>query len=131
MSDRVNLVAPACPVECLPYLPNVRAIQYKLGPERLARLGNSIVLRLPVLQIGILTFSFFKKRSFRYENDDDRERRTFVNDEPLLTIVNDEPSLTIVNDDPSLMIINDDHFFQKDRYSFSKVQNEWVVFKND
>ena len=55
----------------------------------------------------------------------------FVNDEPLLTIVNDEPSLTIVNDDPSLMIINDDHFFQKDRYSFSKVQNEWVVFKND
>ena len=31
------------------YLPNVRAIQYKLGPERLTRLGNSNVLRLPVL----------------------------------------------------------------------------------
>ena len=29
-SDRVELVAPAC---FLIYLPNVRAIQYKLGPE--------------------------------------------------------------------------------------------------
>ena len=48
MSDRVNLVAPASPIECLPYLPNVRAIQFKLGPERLTRLGNSNVLRLPV-----------------------------------------------------------------------------------
>jgi len=48
-SDRVNLVAPACPIECLLYLPNVRAIQYKLGPERLTRLGNSKVLRLPVV----------------------------------------------------------------------------------
>ena len=50
-SDRVNLVAPASPIECLLYLPNVRAIQYKLGPERLTRLrivGNSNVLRLPV-----------------------------------------------------------------------------------
>ena len=27
MSDRVNLIAPASPVECLLYLPNVRAIQ--------------------------------------------------------------------------------------------------------
>ena len=48
-SDRVNLVAPAIPIECLLYLPNVRAIQYKLGPERLSRLGNSNVLRLPVI----------------------------------------------------------------------------------
>ena len=47
-SDRVNLVAPASPIDCLLYLPNVRAIQYKLGPERLTRLGNSNVLRLPV-----------------------------------------------------------------------------------
>ena len=47
-SDRVNLVAPASPFECILYLPNVRAIQYKLGPERLTRLGNSNVLRLPV-----------------------------------------------------------------------------------
>ena len=47
-SDRVNLVAPASPIECLLYLPNVRAIQYKLRPERLTRLGNSDVLRLPV-----------------------------------------------------------------------------------
>ena len=29
-SDRVNLVAPVSPIECLLYLPNVRAIQYKL-----------------------------------------------------------------------------------------------------
>ena len=50
MSDRVNLVAPASPIECLLYLPNVRAIQYKLWPERLTRLGNSNVLRLPVDQ---------------------------------------------------------------------------------
>ena len=47
-SDRVNLVAPASPIECLPYLPNVRATQYKLGPERLTKLGNSNVLRLLV-----------------------------------------------------------------------------------
>ena len=47
-SDRVNLVATASPIECLLYLPNVRAIQNKLGPERLTRLGNSNVLRLPV-----------------------------------------------------------------------------------
>ena len=32
-SDRVNLVATASPIECLLYLPNVRAIPYKLGPE--------------------------------------------------------------------------------------------------
>ena len=47
-SDRVNIVAPASLIECLLYLPNVRATQYKLGPERLTRLGNSNVLRLPV-----------------------------------------------------------------------------------
>ena len=47
-SDRVNLVAPDIPIECLLYLPNVRAIQYKLGPEMLTRLGNSNVLGLPV-----------------------------------------------------------------------------------
>jgi len=48
MSGRVNLVAPASPIECLLYLPNVRAIQYKLGPERLTRLENLNVLRLPL-----------------------------------------------------------------------------------
>ena len=48
MSGRVNLVALASPIECMPYLPNVRAIQFKLGPERLTQLGNSNVLRLPV-----------------------------------------------------------------------------------
>ena len=47
-SDRVNLLAPAGPIECLLYFPNVRAIQYKLGPERLTRLGISNPLRLPV-----------------------------------------------------------------------------------
>ena len=46
-SDRVNLVAPASPIACLLYLPTVRAIQYKLGPERLTRLGKSNILRLP------------------------------------------------------------------------------------
>ena len=46
-SDRVNLVAPASPIECLLYIPNVRAIQYKLGPERLTRFGNSNGLGLP------------------------------------------------------------------------------------
>jgi len=39
-SDRVNFVAPSNPIECLLYLPNVWATQYKLGPERLTRLGN-------------------------------------------------------------------------------------------
>ena len=48
-SDRVIFFAPASPIECLLYLPNVRTIQYKLGPEMLTRLGNSNVLRLPVL----------------------------------------------------------------------------------
>ena len=52
-SDRVNLVAPASPIECLLYLPNVRAIQCKLGPERLTRLGNSNVLWLPVIVIYV------------------------------------------------------------------------------
>jgi len=47
-SDRVNFVAPASPIECMLYLPNVQAIQYKLGPERVTRLGNSNVLRLYV-----------------------------------------------------------------------------------
>ena len=44
-----DLVAPASPFECLLYLPNVRAIQYKLGPEKLTRFGNSNVLPLPVI----------------------------------------------------------------------------------
>ena len=48
MSDRANLFAPAIPVDCLFFQPNVRAVQYKLGPERLTRIGNSNVLRLPV-----------------------------------------------------------------------------------
>ena len=48
-SDRVNLVAPTIPIEYLLYLPNVRRIQYKLRPERLTRLENSNVLRLPVI----------------------------------------------------------------------------------
>ena len=36
-SDRFNLPAPVSPFTCLAYLTNVRAIQYKLGPERLTR----------------------------------------------------------------------------------------------
>ena len=50
-SDHINLVAPAGPIECLLYLPNVWTIQYKLGPERLTRLGNSNVLRLPGIKV--------------------------------------------------------------------------------
>ena len=48
-SDRVNLVAPASSIEYLLYLPYVWVKQYKLGLDRLTRLGNSNVLRLPVL----------------------------------------------------------------------------------
>ncbi len=48
-SDRVNLDAPASPIQCLLYLPNVWTIQYKLGPERLTQIGNSYLLRLPVI----------------------------------------------------------------------------------
>jgi len=54
-SNRVNLVAPASPNECLLYLPNVQSIQYKLGPERLTRIGNINVLRLPVMETFILS----------------------------------------------------------------------------
>ena len=34
-SVRVNLVAPVSPIKCLPYLPNVRAIRYKLDRKGL------------------------------------------------------------------------------------------------
>ena len=47
-----------------------------------------------------------------------------------LTIVNDKPSLTIDYDDPSLMIVNDDPLLTI-VIRFLKVQNEWVVFKNE
>ena len=53
-SDRVNLFAPASPIKCLLYLTNVLVIQHKLGPERLTRLENSNVLRLPVVWIYVL-----------------------------------------------------------------------------
>ena len=59
-SDRVNLVAPASPIECLLHLPNVRAIQYKLGPEKLTRLGYSNVLRLPVRDSQHKIFYFWE-----------------------------------------------------------------------
>ena len=49
--NRVNLVAPASPNGCLLLFPNDRAIQYKLGPEMLTRVGNSNVVRLPVIDI--------------------------------------------------------------------------------
>ena len=45
-SNRVNLVAPASPIECLLYLP-IDTV-HKPGPERLIWLKNSNVLRLPV-----------------------------------------------------------------------------------
>ena len=51
-SDCVNLVAQATPIECLLYLPNVREIRYKLGPERLTLHGNSnVYYRCPWLII--------------------------------------------------------------------------------
>ena len=55
-SDLVNLVASASPIECLLYLLNVRAIQYKLGPKRLTRLGNSKLLRLYVLKVDVKVY---------------------------------------------------------------------------
>ena len=49
-----------------------------------------------------------------------------LNDHPSLTIVNDEPSLTIFN-----IIVNKFYFSKAIVIRFLKVQNEWVVFKND
>ena len=60
-SDCVNLIAPASPIECLLYLPNVRAVKYKLGPEGLTRLGNWNVLRLPVRRLSSNELRMFKK----------------------------------------------------------------------
>ena len=54
----LSMVAPASPIECLLYLPNVRAIQYKLRPEKLTRLGKSNVLRLP---LSVSTVFYLKK----------------------------------------------------------------------
>ena len=70
-SDSINLVAPASPIECLLYLPNVRAIQYKLGPGRLTRVGNSNVLRLLVCCYGNPShscLSAFRKKKKLVEN---------------------------------------------------------------
>ena len=46
-------------------------------------------------------FHFFFKRSFRYENDDEKTKNETIVFKKLvvsLTIINDKPSLTIVND---------------------------------
>ena len=67
-SDRVNLVASASPIKCLLYLPNGRTKQYKLGPEKLTRLGNSNVLRLPV-------FSLFPSLSLHCKKTDGHWQR--------------------------------------------------------
>ena len=40
------------------FKPNVRAVQNKLGPERLTRLGNLNVLRLPMIESELSTFTF-------------------------------------------------------------------------
>ena len=66
----------------------------------------------------MLTFSSFEKRSFRYENDDEKTKTKrsflktivfqkvsflkmvdFIKIVVLLTIVNDDPSLTIIEDE--------------------------------
>ena len=54
--DRVNLVAPASPIECLLYLPDVRAIQYKLGPARKFKCTTATraLTDLPQIWIGDL-----------------------------------------------------------------------------
>ena len=62
--DHVNLVAQASPIDCLFYLPNVRTIQYKLGPERWTRLGNSNVLRLSVIKEQFTFRTFVSEVSF-------------------------------------------------------------------
>jgi len=66
-SELDNLASSASPIECLLYLPNVRAIQYKLGPKRLTRLGNSNVLRLPLIGISQsqVRLRIFSGRTFR------------------------------------------------------------------
>ena len=68
-SDCVNLLALSSPIECLLYLPNVRAIQYKLGPERLTRLGNSNVPRLPVYVSSRFRSSNLKSIGFWSRNN--------------------------------------------------------------
>ena len=59
-------------IECLLYLPNVRAIQYKLrvGPEKWTRLGNTNVLRLPVGQSKIVVWQnqTYKEYNFQYKH---------------------------------------------------------------
>ena len=59
-SDRVNLVAAVSPIEYLLYLPNVWAIQYKLGPDGLPRLGNHNALQLPVQFFWVFPRERFK-----------------------------------------------------------------------
>ena len=73
------------------------------------------------IQIGMDRLHLKKKRSFRYENDEELTKmeivlkkwsfsKTTVFKKLLvsLTIINDEPSLKIVNDDPSLTIVNEE-----------------------
>ena len=68
MSDCVNLVAPASHIECFLHLPNVRTIQYNQGPERLIRLGNSNVLRLPVKQPLVSNTVYRGRHSILFTN---------------------------------------------------------------
>ena len=72
MSDPVKLVAPTSPIKCLLSLPNDRAIQYKLGPERLTRLRNLNVLRLPVTRViqtlGSTVLGTFQKHFHNLKN---------------------------------------------------------------
>jgi len=76
-SDCVNLVAPAySPFECLLYLPDVRAIQYKLGLERLTQLGNSNILQLPVPITRISEFSHIVIKDIL--NDKNRKKQLWL-----------------------------------------------------
>ena len=61
-SDRVIVVAPTIPIKCLLYLPNVRGIQYKLGPERLTR------LQLPVQTLFKIVITILFLCNCRKEN---------------------------------------------------------------
>ena len=52
----------------------------------------------------------FLKRSFCYENDNEKKRKmgVFIKLFASVAFVNVDPTLTIVNDDPSLTIVNEE-----------------------
>ena len=103
-----------------------------------------LILSSPQVEVGMLTYSFFWKTIFRFENDNEKSKTkrsflktivflkvrflkmvVFIKFVVSLTIINDDPSLTIVNDDPSLTIVNEE---RKPTWK-GICNNHWVVFK--